>query len=203
MLVKVVISFLLCGSAIGLSAQSITIKKTNTPIKLDGIIEEAWYEADSAYDFMQYFPYDTSLAVSQTVARILYDDQYIYVLGLMHNQESDRTYITPSLRRDFRGEANDSFSVLFDTFKDKTNGFLFGINPFGVMREVLITNGGSGDGAFNPDWDNKWYGNTKQYDGYWVAEMAIPLKTLRFAENAESWNINFYRIDSEFAERST
>ncbi len=131
-------------------SQSITIKATNAKIELDGVIEEAWFEADSAFDFMQYFPYDTSLAESQTVARILYDDQFIYVLGVMQNKALDRSYITPSLRRDFRGEANDSFSVIFDSFKDKTNGVLFGINPFGVRREALITNGGSGEGSFKP-----------------------------------------------------
>ncbi|MBL7870439.1 MAG: hydrolase [Cyclobacteriaceae bacterium] len=36
-----------------------------------------------------------------------------------------------------------------------------------------------------------------------MVEMAIPFKTIRFKENLASWNINFYRIDSQFAERST
>ena len=49
--------------------------------------EPAWLEADSAVDFRQYFPFDTSMAVSPTVARILYDDQFIYVLGIMQNLE--------------------------------------------------------------------------------------------------------------------
>ncbi|MFZ9046802.1 MAG: DUF5916 domain-containing protein, partial [Cyclobacteriaceae bacterium] len=84
-----------------------------------------------------------------------------------------------------------------------TNGTLFGINPFGVRREGLIANGGSGRGAFSLDWDNKWTGESKQYEGFWVAEMAIPFSTLRFAEGQESWYINFYRVDSEYAERST
>lgn len=162
--------------------------------------EEAWAGADSAYNFMQYFPYDSSLAVSQTVARILYDDQFIYVLGVMQNQADDREYVTPSLRRDFSGDANDSFSIVIDPFQDNTNAFIFGINPFGVRREGLIANGGS---AFSLDWDNKWYGEAKQYDGYWVAEMAIPFKTLRFNKGQSQWNVNFFRIDSEHAERST
>lgn len=184
--------------------QQITIKRATGPINIDGVFDErAWLEADSAYDFKQYFPYDTSLAVSPTVARILYDDQFIYVLGVMDNRESNRDYVTPSLRRDFRGEANDSFSILIDAFQDNTNAVLFGINPFGVRREGLIANGGSGEGAFSLDWDNKWYGESKQYDGYWVAEMAIPFKTLRFGEGQSEWNVNFYRIDSENAERST
>ncbi len=186
-----------------------TIRRATGPITLDGKLdEEAWNHADSAIEWMQYFPFDTSLANAQTKALILYDDQNIYVAGYMSNLGVTRKYVTPSLRRDFRGEANDSFSVIFDPFKDHTNGFLFGINPFGVRREALISNGGNftqgrGGGSFGIDWDNKWDGEARTYGGYWIAEMAIPFKTLRFSEDQSEWYINFYRIDSEYAERST
>ncbi|MBN7809846.1 hydrolase [Algoriphagus sp. H41] len=33
--------------------------------------------------------------------------------------------------------------------------------------------------------------------------MVIPLSTIRFSEGAQNWNVNFYRIDSEYGERST
>ena len=201
---KILLIFLLLGSlAIKATAQTIEIRRTSQPIKIDGIIEEsAWQASDSAYNFTQNFPTDSLPAQAQTIAKILYDDANIYVLGVMHNLPEPRSYVTPSLRRDFRGAANDSFSVLFDTFSDRTNGVLFGVNPFGVMREALIVNGGSGNGSFSMDWDNKWYAEAKQYEGYWVVEMAIPFKTLRFNEGADSWLVNFYRIDSEYAERS-
>jgi hypothetical protein len=195
----------LLGLCLGLLvfAQDIHIRKIDRPIVIDGQIDEMWNLADSAYDFFQYFPFDTAKAELSTVARVLYDEEYIYVLGVMSNRSNDRAYVTPSLRRDFRGEANDSFTVIFDPFKDHTNGTLFGINPFGVRREGLIVNGGSGRDSFSLDWDNKWKGEAKQYDGYWVAEMAIPFSTLRFAEGQDSWYVNFYRVDSESAERST
>ena len=199
------------GVVVGLQAQSLTIKRAGGPIVLDGVLDEAaWVEADSAVNWMQYFPFDSSLANAQSKAYILHDDENIYVAGIMYNLTPDRQYVTPSLRRDFRGEANDSFSVTFDPFKDHTNGFLFGINPFGVRREALISNGGNftrggggGGGSFGIEWDNKWYGDAKGYEGYWIAEMAIPFKTLRFSENQDEWYINFYRVDSEYAERST
>ena len=39
---------------------------------------------------------------------------------------------------------------------------------------------------------------------HWVAELAIPFKSIRFNENQKQWNVNFYRIDSEnAAEQST
>ena len=52
-------------------------------------------------------------------------------------------------------------------------------------------------------WDNKWYSEALQHEGYWVAEMAIPFSTLRFKEGSERWNINFYRQDSDATERSS
>lgn len=194
------------------TAQNITIKRISGPIKIDGILDEPqWLEADSAFNFMQFFPYDSSLAEYTTVAKIMYDDQNIYVSAYMANPDPDREYVTPSLRRDFFGDGNDSFSVLFDPFQDNTNAIIFGINPYGVRREGLISNGGrfTGGGgggfarSFSLDWDNKWFGEARMEDGYWVAELAIPFKTLRFGEGQEKWNVNFYRIDSDKGERST
>lgn len=201
MQIRLLLLLLLISGAV--HAQEIEIYRTDAKIIIDGRIDDVWYTADSAYNFQQFFPMDTSLAYAQSVAKVLYDDEFIYVLGIMQNPDGDRGYITPSLRRDFFGDANDSFSFLIDAFQDNTNAFIFGINPFGVRREGLIANGGSGQGAFSLDWDNKWRGNARQEDGYWVAEMAIPLKTLRFAEGQTKWNVNFYRVDSEYAERST
>ena len=183
---------------------SLNIKKTSDKIILDGILDErAWITSDSAYDFIQNFPSDTSLAIAQTVVYIRYDDHNIYVAAKMHNASKSRKYVTTSLRRDFRGDGNDSFSVIFDPFQDKTNGTLFGMNPFGVRREGFISNGGSGRDAYSFDWDNKWNGTSKIYDDYWTVEMAIPFNSLRFNENQKEWNINFYRIDSETTEKST
>ncbi|TFV93169.1 hydrolase [Algoriphagus kandeliae] len=199
-------SLLLIGFTLlisSLRAQDILFKRVNTPIEIDGVIDDAWSMADSAYNWMQYFPFDSSLAVNQSVAKVLFDDKNIYVLGILYSENVDREYVTPSLRRDFRGAANDNFTVIFDTFQDRTNAFTFGINPFGVRREGLVANGGTGESSFSLDWDNVWRGEAKQYKGYWVAEMAIPLNTLRFNEGQTAWNINFYRIDSESAERST
>ncbi len=164
--------------------------------------EPEWLEAEVATRFKQYFPFDTSYANAQTEVRVLYDDQNIYLFAKMYNI-GPRTYVTPSLRRDFRGEANDGISFVFDTFRDRTNAFIFGVNPYGVQREGLIANGGSSSGDFTLTWDNKWYSAAKQFDGYWTAEVAIPFKSIRFKDDETIWYANFYRIDSEYAERST
>lgn len=202
--VRILFAILITGIMLPAAAQQLHIKKATGTIEIDGVMDEPdWQTAEVADKFMQFFPSDTSLANAQTQVRMTYDDRFIYVIARMENLVSQRQYITPSLRRDFRGEGNDGITVVLDPFSDRTNGFMFGVNPFGVQREGLIANGGSRPTDLSLTWDNKWYSEAKIYEGYWIAEMAIPFKSIRFKEGLSSWNVNFYRIDSEYAERST
>jgi hypothetical protein len=188
------------------------VDKTDALITIDGVLdEEAWQSSSIADDFMQYFPYDSSAAEDQTEIRMTYNEQFIYIGAKMYRSGSQE-YVTPSLRRDFRGAGYDVIAVILDTYQDRTNAFSFGVNPFGVQREGLIAGGGNrtggGGGGSNSssvsfDWDNKWFSAAKIYDGYWIAEMAIPFKTIRYKEGLDSWYVNFYRTDSKNGERST
>lgn len=197
--------FTLLLATIAVKAQehkSVHIKEAVDAIVLDGLHnEESWKQAEVAKDFWMYFPTDTAQASTQTEMMFTYDDKFIYVAAKMYNVE-DVGYVTPSLRRDFRGAGNDMFTISFDTFDDRTNAFQFGINPFGVRREGLVANGGSQSGNLSLDWENKWYGEVTKTDEYWMVEMAIPFKSIRYKEDNLVWNINSYRIDSNTGERS-
>ena len=183
--------------------KQIHIQKATDAIKLDGLLDEtSWQNAEIGKDYHQQFPTDTILANSQTELRFTYDEKYLYIGAKMINP-GPRSYVTPSLRRDFRGGGNDMFVIGFDTFDDQTNAFQFGINPFGVRREGLLSNGGGQQGDLSLDWENKWDGIATQHEGYWMVEMAIPFTSIRFKEGGALWNIHSYRIDSETGERST
>lgn len=199
-----VLMALLATHAANAQLPGIRIARATGTITLNAVLDEPdWQTAETAKNFKQYFPYDTSLSIVKTEVRLTYDDDNIYVAAIIRST-ADRDYVTPSLRRDFRGEANDGISIVLDTFKDRTNAFLFGVNPFGVQREGLIANGGGvGQNDFSLNWDNKWYSETRIEGDHWIAEMAIPFKTIRFKDNLDSWFVNFYIIDSHNAERST
>lgn len=179
-------------------------EKIDYPISLDGKLEEpVWNNLGWAKDFYQFFPSDTSLANAQSKIKIAYDDKFLYIAAVMQNLGPREKYVSTSLRRDYRGEQNDGITFVFDTFNDKTNAFQFGVNPYGVQREALIANGGMQSSDLNLAWDNKWFSQAKIYEDYWVVEAAIPFSTLRYNDGAMNWNVNFYRIDSEYNERST
>jgi len=180
----------------------LSIGETSETIILDGqLTEPIWQDADRATEFWQYFPFDSSLAVSSTEVRMVYDEDQIYIAAILYD-DLPGEYVTQSLRRDYRGPASDGFSIVIDPFLDKTNGFFFGINPFGVRREGLIANGGEQGSDLDLSWDNIWQGEVTQYEDRWVAEIAIPFNTLRFRAGAEEWGINFYRIDTKYNERA-
>src|SRR5882672_1063599 len=180
--------FLLLISVNGLAqSDGLKIKKTTGRIIVDAEMKEGdWVDADVAKHFMQVFPFDSSFAKAQTEVRMTYDDQFVYIFAVMHNI-GRRKYVTPSLRRDYDGQTSDGFSIVLDTYKDKTNGFYFGVNPYGVQREGLITNGGATSDDISLTWDNKWYAESKILGDAWVCEIAIPFKTLRFKHGLDSW----------------
>ncbi|MCG5643414.1 carbohydrate binding family 9 domain-containing protein [Flavobacteriaceae bacterium LSUCC0859] len=202
---KYLFSFFFCLPLLVLAQETekkIFVKLINEPIVVDGDLSEPiWQEAGAAENFQQYFPSDSILAKQQTQIKMLYDNSTLY-LGVTVYSSGDQ-YIIPSLQRDFRAGNNDNISFLFDTFKDGTNAFLFGTNPLGVRREALITGGGADLSGFTTSWDVKWRGETKIGDGYYTAEIAIPLTSFKFREGETSWRFNSYRFDMQENETST
>ncbi len=182
-----------------LSIPEVSIKKTTQSITLDGVLDEAaYFEGTAAKEFWQYFPSDSLSASGQTEIYMVYDETYIYVGVKCYSNDND--FITPSLRRDYSFRGNDNISLVFDTYNDQTNAFLFGMNAYGVRREALLSNGARQRNDFNISWDNKWDGETKIYDNYWIAEFQIPFKTIRYVEGSTKWRFNCYRNDTRYNE---
>ncbi|TMM56017.1 hydrolase [Maribacter algarum] len=184
------------------SEKSFTVKFISETPTIDGVLDESFWEtAESAHDFQQYFPTDSVLAEHPTQIKMVYSETHLYI-GLTVKSIGDK-WVTPSLKRDFRASTGDSMSLVFDTFNDGTNAFLFGINPYGVRREVLISGGGSDLRGFNDSWDVKWKGDSKIYGDYYTSEMAIPLTSFKFKEGETKWRFQSYRFDLQTNERST
>ena len=180
--------------------KSISIHKTKDKIVIDGSLDEpVWKICDTAKDFWQTFPFDTSLALSKTEAFVTFDDAYLYVAAICYDTIK-KPFVIQSLKRDFSYPLSDCFVVSLDPLCDKTNGFSFGLNPYGVQREGLIAGGGAM--GVSTDWDNRWFGEVKRYNDRWTLEMAIPFKTLRYQPNLSEWRINFSRNDLKRNENS-
>jgi hypothetical protein len=179
------------------------IKKATGKITIDGKLDEAdWQIATSLTNFKQNYPSDTSQAEMQTIARVTFDDQFVYVSGVCYQPHN---YTVQSLRRDYPNSSSDNFFVTLDPFRDKLNGFYFASTPYGVEKEALLFTGPGGVDN-NIDWDNKWYCNATREEDKFIVEMAIPFKTLRYKLNTNGtneWNINFGRTNYNYNEKSS
>lgn len=169
---------------------NISIKKTTAPLRLDGTLDEPiWQSAQMVTGFHRQFPTDTGLVREQTEVKVCFDDRNLYLAAICWQPRS--TYTTQSLRRDFAPGTSDVLNVLLDPSKDGLNGFIFGISPFSVQREALVSNGTT----LSYEWDNKWESAVRNYDDHWVVELAIPFKTLRYtvSPGTNTWHVNFIR----------
>jgi hypothetical protein len=182
--------------------RSFVVKKIDNVIIPDGILNEPiWETANSADNFWQYFPLDSVQAKQQTEIKMLYDDKNLYIGIIVYAEGKD--YSIQSLKRDFRAGNSDNITLLFDTFNDNNNAFLFGINPYGVRREGLVSGGGIDRRGFTISWDVKWKGNSKIYDSWYTSEMVIPLTSFKFKEGETKWRFNSYRFDNQSNETTT
>lgn len=185
----------------GFAQQSYQVKFFEEPLKLDGKLEDSqWQNIEKMGDFWQFFPSDSLRAAYNTEIYLYYDNKNVYVGARMESKGNK--YVVPTLKRDFRAGGNDNVSFIFDTFRDNTNAFLFGINAFGVQREGLLSNGATSTNFFNTSWDNKWQSEAYVGDGFWSCELVIPLATLRFKPNSQEWLFKSYRFDTQANENS-
>ncbi len=201
-ILSLIITFSVIGQSAGEKEYGIHIRKATGDIVIDGVLEELdWTKSEVATNFYQKYPSDTSFANTKTEVRLTYDDKYLYI-GAVCYDELPGDYVITSLKRDYDYSLNDVFGVVIDPFYDKTNGYGFAVNPFGVQMEGLIS-GGGGQFGFHSDWDDKWFAEVTNYADRWIVEIAIPFKTLRYKEGVQKWRINFSRNDLKRNEHST
>ncbi|MDH5643402.1 MAG: carbohydrate binding family 9 domain-containing protein [Gemmatimonadota bacterium] len=166
--------------------------RIDSRIRIDGNLDEAvWFEADSAYEFVQALPRDGMPMSDRTVVRILYDEDNIYVGAVMYEEDTDGLRV-PGLEQDYETHDSDMFGVAFDTYFDRSNAFMFGVNPAGGLFDAQNFN----DSRYtNRAWEGVVHVKTRVLEDRWLVEMAIPFRTLRFtaSDDVQSWGMNLLR----------
>jgi len=164
-----------------------TAVRATAAIHVDGHLEEAaWAAATPVTAFTQYDPEEGKPASEATEARIVYDDEALYVGVRLH----DRGHVNTRLgRRDMDLGDSDWFGVQIDSYHDHLTAFGFDINPSGVRRDEAKTDRGDDNG-----WDAVWEGATSVDSGGWTAEFRIPFSQLRFNPRNGTWGLLLERI---------
>jgi len=176
----------------------INITRTGEAIKIDGVLDEnSWQASELAENFIRVTPVDTGFSIAKTTVVITYDKSYLYVGAVCYDPLPGKRPVE-SLRRDFEFGKNDNFRIHLDTYNNQTNGFAFGVSAAGAQCDGVINEGNQS--SFT--WDIKWKSAVKSYDDRWVAEMAIPFRSLRYRGGEKEWGVNFGRLDLKTNEKS-
>jgi len=160
------------------------IGKMNSAIVFDGIPDEEAWDALQAFPMISHMPVFGNTPSEQSVIRIGYDEQFVYVGGLLY--VSDPSYIRAvGKKRDMETMSSDFFMLSCDTYNDKENSLLFATNPLGLRWDAAVSNDGTMNMdkmPVNMDWNTFWEVKTSYDDKGWYFEMQIPISSLRFQD---------------------
>jgi hypothetical protein len=184
------------------SAQKIAIiNSTAQQITVDGLDNDAAWQAlpNVAGEFTQIQPKFLQPSDYKTEVKLCYSGNGIYILATCFQDKS--SILKQLCERDRIGDANaDNFSIYFDTYNDKQNGFAFKVSAANVQQDEKLLGGGSpggfggGNGDADASWDAVWESAVKIFDNKWCAEFYIPFSAVRIPNKAEQvWGINFRR----------
>ena len=163
--------------------------RTETAPVIDGVLDEpVWAEAGVIDGLTQVEPVEGVEPTQRTVVRVLFDADNMY-FGVRCRDDEPGRIIAKQLRRDGSLESDDRVELVIDPFFDRRNGFYFAVNPVGARVDGLVINNRDIDRA----WDGIWYAKASLDDEGWVAEIAVPYKTISFNPRTTQWSFNIQR----------
>ncbi|MCX7733123.1 MAG: carbohydrate binding family 9 domain-containing protein [candidate division WOR-3 bacterium] len=163
----------------------------STPPVIDGVLEPAWQEADSATGFIQQIPENGRPASEPTTVYLLQDRHNLYIA--FRCPVSDFSQVHDRL-----SDEPDGVRVLIDPFDDNVNAYCFIVGFNGVESDYRIT----GDGTAYENWDGVWRSAVRRHDWGYGIELAIPFRSLRYPPARTEWGIDFARYLVRRGERS-
>ena len=169
---------------------SYVVRRTREPIRLDGRLTEAiWRQADSIADFRQREPVEGAPATERTVVKLVRDAEHLYI-GVRAYDRDVGAVRSSQLRRDADLSSDDHVTILIDSYHDRRGAFVFATNPNGVMWDAQLV----GLDDDNRNWNGIWDVATSSDSAAWTAELAIPLRTLRFDPAGDGIGLNVSRF---------
>ena len=158
--------------------------------------EEIWANAAMVSDLHQMDPIEYSEPSERSEFYLAYDRDALYVGARIWDSQPGR--IAANILRQGANITNDDLLlVILDPYNNGREGYQFQLNPNGVRYEGLFL----GASQMQWNWDGIWQAAATQDDEGWLAEMAIPFKTLSFEAENDTWGINFGRRSQAKNER--
>jgi len=164
------------ASLVGASAAGdLVAVRASGRIEVDGRLDEpAWSSSTPFEGFVELYPNEGATPTERTEVRFLYDDDQLYVGIVCHDSKPQR--ISRAMGRRDHIPPSDMVAVAIDSALDRRTGYYFILNAAGVQEDRLLHD----DTGETDEWDAVWDGAAAPLGDGWSAEIAIPLRVLRF-----------------------
>ncbi len=164
---------------------------------IDGRLDDEFWTVQGEWTvpFVQVSPYERFETDNSTIAKIIYDDESIYIA--VYCKSEDPESINRFIDNRDANNIGDLVSIAFDTYHDFSAAAEFNINAGGNKTDLVVTD----QKSVNRSWNAVWEGRTSvnEADSSWVAEMRIPFSQLRYNQDSEDgiWGLHIRRIIRE------
>jgi len=155
------------------SVTAVRIDARDAPVIDADLSDAAWEKAAVIDDFRQRSPNPYEPATERTVARILYDENNLYVAFYAYDSEPG-DIVARNMQRDGNVYTSDSVMIYLDPGRTRRNAYNFEIGAAGGRTDQLELNNTEELREWNTIFDAR---ARIVHDG-WVAEFAIPFKSL-------------------------
>lgn len=170
--------------------KTLAAQRTTATIKIDGLINDtAWQTAPAAIGYTEFRPTPFKIEDHElrTEVYMLYNDEGIFIGGYCHERKKDSIAAEVNGRDGFGN--NDFIGIIFDTYKDKINGFEYFVTPKGEQMDAKMSNNGE-----DFSWNAVWQSAAQIHNDGWSFEIFLPFSAIRFSKaNIQDWGLNITR----------
>lgn len=174
-------------------------KRTDLTPKIDGKLDDKCWQEVGNWDgnFIQQQPHQAHAPSQETEIKILYDNKYLYVAIIAHDNEPEK--MSPILGPRDDPYTGDIAGIAIDSYNDKQTAFEFNLTSAGQKVDLMHM----GEYGWDFDWNAVWDGKTSLGDSAWYAEMRIPFTQIRYAKKEEHvWGMHIWRYIYRLSEET-
>ena len=178
-------------------AHATRIKVGDAPTIDGNLSDPAWARAQAIPDnFRQVDANTADLPTERSEVRILYDENNLYFAIRAFDREPELV-VSHIMTRDGNLGTGDSFRIYLDPSMTRRNGYVFEVGPTGGRMDGIIQN----NSDLLTEWDTLWQARAMRTNDGWVAEIAIPFRSLSYERGGAGWGLDFLRLIRRRAER--
>jgi hypothetical protein len=141
MIAALVLSFAAAGYSGRDNHVHVPVTRIDAPaatITVDGVLDEAVWQAARLTDFSQYSPVDGRPAEDPTEVLVFYSPTTLY-FGV--KARAAPSAVRATLANRDRIDADDAIQIFLNPFRDGRQALVFGVNPLGIQADGALVEG--------------------------------------------------------------